>query len=123
MALAPMKTMKTRLLLALVGSTIGFVSQIFAQRTVDPKIDQQIPPDLSVSSARVFTMKYDEAFNKNNATTLGALFSEDAVLSGPHGYLHRVGKRLCGSCSRADAFRFYQVSAKSSEVTADGLTD
>ena len=45
-ALEPMKTMKTRLLLALVGSTIGFVSQIFPQRTVDPKIDQQIA-DLS----------------------------------------------------------------------------
>ena len=30
-------------------------------------------------------MKYDEAFNKNDATALGALFSEDAVFSGLHG--------------------------------------
>jgi hypothetical protein len=68
--------MNTRLLLALSGFVIGFVSPTFAQQTVDPKVEQQI---------RVLAAKYDEAFNRNDATALGALFSEDAVLSGLHG--------------------------------------
>ena len=65
-----------RLLLALAGFAIGFVSPTFAQDTIDPKVEQQI---------RVLAAKYDEAFNKNDATALGALFSEDAVFSGLHG--------------------------------------
>ena len=63
-------------LLATVGLAISFTRPTFAQDTIDPKVEQQI---------RAFTMKYDEAFNKNDATALGALFSEDAVLSGLHG--------------------------------------
>jgi uncharacterized protein (TIGR02246 family) len=65
-----------RLLLALAGFAIGFVSPTFAQDTIDPKVEQQI---------RVLAAKYDEAFNKNDASALGALFSEDAVFSGLHG--------------------------------------
>jgi uncharacterized protein (TIGR02246 family) len=70
--------MSTRLLLALLGSAISFALPTFAQQkdTVDPKVDQQI---------RALAQKYDEAFNKNDATALGALFSEDAVFSGLHG--------------------------------------
>ena len=70
--------MNIRLLLALSGFVIGFASPTFAQNndTIDPKIAEQI---------RALTSKYDEAFNKNDATVLGALFSEDAVLSGLHG--------------------------------------
>jgi ketosteroid isomerase-like protein len=40
------------------------------------QLDQQI---------RALTARYDEAFNKNDAAALGALSSEDAVLSGLHG--------------------------------------
>src|ERR1700733_12070905 len=70
--------MNTRLLLALSGFIIGFVSPTFAQNndTIDPKIAEQI---------RALTSKYDDAFNKNDATALGALFSEEAILSGLHG--------------------------------------
>ena len=68
--------MSMRLLLALAGFAIGFVSPTFAQDTIDPKVEQQI---------RALAAKYDEAFNKSNATALGALFSEDAVFSGLHG--------------------------------------
>src|ERR1700722_12568612 len=68
--------MNIRLLGVLLGSVICLIGPTFAQDTIDPQLDQQI---------RAFTMKYDEAFNKNDATALGALFSEDAVLSGLHG--------------------------------------
>src|ERR1700722_14454997 len=68
--------MNIRLLGVLLGSVICLIGPTFAQDTIDPQLDQQI---------RAFTMKYDEAFNKNDATALGALFSEDAVFSGLHG--------------------------------------
>jgi uncharacterized protein (TIGR02246 family) len=70
--------MKIRYLLAAVGMAIVFAVPAFAQQedTVDPQVAEQV---------RAFAAKYDEAFNKNDATALGALFSEDAVLSGLHG--------------------------------------
>jgi uncharacterized protein (TIGR02246 family) len=84
--------MKIRLLLALAGLAISLALATLAQQTntpsapaataaqqkdtVDPQVAEQV---------RAFTMKYDEAFNKNDATALGSLFSEDAVLSGLHG--------------------------------------
>ena len=70
--------MKTRLVVVLVGLAIGFTLPSFAQQkdTVGPQVAEQI---------RTLTAKYDEAFNKNDATALGALFSEDAVFSGLHG--------------------------------------
>jgi uncharacterized protein (TIGR02246 family) len=70
--------MKIRLLLALAGIAIGFILPTFAQQkdTVDPQIAEQV---------RALATQYDEAFNKNDATALGALFSGDAVLSGLHG--------------------------------------
>ena len=70
--------MKTGLVLALIGSAVAFVSTTFPKEkdTVDPQVAEQV---------RALAAKYDEAFNRNDATALGALFSEDAVLSGPHG--------------------------------------
>src|SRR5271166_3953996 len=73
--------MKMRLVVALVGLAIGFVLPTFAQQkdTVDPQIAQQI---------RALTMKYDEAFNKNDSAALAALFMEDAVLVTPQGTIY-----------------------------------
>ena len=70
--------MKLGLEVAVAVLAIGIASATFAQQkdTVDPQVAEQV---------RAFTMKYDEAFNKNDATALGSLFSEDAVLSGLHG--------------------------------------
>jgi uncharacterized protein (TIGR02246 family) len=70
--------MKIRLVVALVGLAIGLAVPALAQQedTVDPQLAEQV---------RALAAKYDEAFNRNDATALGALFSEDAVLSGPHG--------------------------------------
>jgi uncharacterized protein (TIGR02246 family) len=64
--------MKIRLVVALVGLAIGFAVPAFAQQkeTVDPQIAQQI---------RALRIKYDEAFNKNDAAALAALYTEDAV--------------------------------------------
>ena len=64
--------MKIRLLGALVGLAIDFTVPTFAQEkeTVDPQIAQQ---------TRALSNKYDEAFNKNDAAALAALYTEDAV--------------------------------------------
>jgi uncharacterized protein (TIGR02246 family) len=70
--------MKIRLAVALVGLAIGSVLPTFAQQkdTVDPQIAQQI---------RALGVKYDEAFNKNDAAAVAALYKEDAVWRTPHG--------------------------------------
>ena len=44
--------------------------------TVDPQIAKQI---------RALDMKYDEAFNKNDAAAVAARFTEDAVQVAPEG--------------------------------------
>ncbi|MBW0000286.1 MAG: SgcJ/EcaC family oxidoreductase [Verrucomicrobia bacterium] len=64
--------MKIRLLGALVGLAINFAVPTFAQEkeTVDPQTAQQI---------RALSIKYDEAFNNNDAAALAALYMEDAV--------------------------------------------
>jgi hypothetical protein len=64
--------MKIRLLGALVGLAINFAVPTFAQEkeTVDPQLIQKI---------RALSIKYDEAFNKNDAAALAALYTEDAV--------------------------------------------
>jgi len=85
------ETMKTRLLGALVGLAISFALPTFAQETatsntpaasgpqekdtVDPKIRQQI---------EALDTKYDEAFDKHDAASIAALFTEDAIQITPH---------------------------------------
>ena len=69
--------MKTHVLLALVGLTTGFVVTGLAQeKSVDPQTLQGIE-----NAAKL----YDAAFNNNDAVAIGALFTSDAVESGPHG--------------------------------------
>src|SRR6266436_5650318 len=46
--------------------------------TIDPQITQEL---------RASTMKYDEAFNKNDAASIAALFTEDAVQVSPQGLI------------------------------------
>ena len=64
--------MKIRLLGALVGLVISFALPIFAQQkeTVDPQTIEQL---IAVGK------KFDEAENNNDAASLAALFTEDAV--------------------------------------------
>jgi uncharacterized protein (TIGR02246 family) len=74
------ETMKIPLV-ALAGLAIGFALPTFAQHkdTVDPEVAQQI---------RVLAKKYDEAFSKNDAAALVALFTEDAVQVAPEGVFY-----------------------------------
>ena len=70
--------MKIRFLLALVGLALGYAVPAFAQEkdTVDPQIRQQLD---------ALSEKYTEAFNKNDAAAIAALFTQDAVEVGPDG--------------------------------------
>ena len=65
--------MKIRSLLALVGLALSFALPAFAQETnrPDPQLRQQL---------ETFAKKEDEAFNKNDAAAVAALFEEDAVM-------------------------------------------
>jgi ketosteroid isomerase-like protein len=64
--------MKIPLVVAIVGLAIGFALPALAQEenTVDPEVHQQIEAELT---------KYDEAYNKNDAAAIAALFTQDAV--------------------------------------------
>jgi uncharacterized protein (TIGR02246 family) len=61
-----------RLVVAIVSLVIGLAVTTFAQQknTVDPRTAQQI---------RALAMKYDEAFNRNDAAAVAALYTEDGV--------------------------------------------
>jgi hypothetical protein len=67
------ETMKMRLLLALVGLTIGFVVPAFAQEKeeVNPKI---------LAGIQANDKAFDDAFNKHDPAAIAALYSENAVL-------------------------------------------
>jgi uncharacterized protein (TIGR02246 family) len=64
--------MKIPLAVAVVGLAIGFAVPGFAQQkdTVDPQTAQQI---------RALRIKFDEAFNRNDAAAVAALYAEDGV--------------------------------------------
>jgi len=64
--------MKIRLVVALVGLAIGLTVPALAQQkdTVDPQTAQQI---------RALRIKFDEAFNRNDAAAVAALYAEDGV--------------------------------------------
>jgi uncharacterized protein (TIGR02246 family) len=68
--------MNIRLVVALVGTAISFALPTLAQQTVDPKIEQQI---------LVLAANYDEAYNRNDAAAVAALYTEDAVRVTVHG--------------------------------------
>jgi uncharacterized protein (TIGR02246 family) len=65
--------MKDPYLLVLAGLALSFALPAFAQETnrPDPQLRQQL---------ETFAKKEDEAFNKNDAAAVAALFEEDAVM-------------------------------------------
>jgi ketosteroid isomerase-like protein len=73
--------MKIRLLLTLVGLAIGFAAPAFAQQkdAADPQIRQQID---------ALTKKFIDAVDNNDAATVAALYTEDAVFVTPQGPLY-----------------------------------
>jgi uncharacterized protein (TIGR02246 family) len=66
----------TRTALTIAGLFIGFSGPARAQEknTVDPQVRQQV---------EALNLKYDEAFNQNDAEAVAALFTADAVETGP----------------------------------------
>ncbi len=64
--------MKIRLVLILAGLAIGFAATALAeeQSTVNPEVRQQIEASI---------VKFDDAFNKNDAAAIVALFTPDAI--------------------------------------------
>jgi hypothetical protein len=82
--------MKVRALVILVGLAIGFALAAFAQQkdTVKPPNAQQRDLRADVTALYEFNVlgtKEQEAFNKNDASAVAALFTEDAVLVAPDG--------------------------------------
>ena len=82
--------MKMRLLLTLAGFAIGFAVLSFAQQkgTEDPQIAQQRDLSGDVKALAEFGdlgLKLDEAYNKNDAAAVAALFTKDALLVEPDG--------------------------------------
>jgi ketosteroid isomerase-like protein len=79
-----------RLLLALGWFSIGFALPAFAEQkdTVDPGIAQQrslLGDATALGEVGALAMRQNEAFNKNDAGSVAALFTEDAVLVAPDG--------------------------------------
>jgi uncharacterized protein (TIGR02246 family) len=81
--------------------------------TVDPQIAQEL---------RASTMKYDEAFNKNDAASIAALFTEDAVQVSPQGLI--FGRQAIKK-KYADLFQQWHptdIISKVDQVNAIGNT-
>jgi uncharacterized protein (TIGR02246 family) len=82
--------MKIRSVLAMVGLAISFAVSTFAQEKahLDPRIAQQRDLLGVADALEVFgnlSQKLDEAYNKNDAAAVAAVFTEDAVLVAPDG--------------------------------------
>jgi uncharacterized protein (TIGR02246 family) len=82
--------MKVRLLLTLAGLAISFAVPSIAQQkdTTDPTIVQQRDLLGVVKALDEFgelSQKLDEAYNKNDAAAVAALFTQDALLVTPDG--------------------------------------
>jgi len=82
--------MKIRFLLALLGLAISFAVPTIAQQkdTADPRIVQQRDLLGVVKALDEFgelSQKLDEAYNKNDAAAVAALFTQDALLVTPDG--------------------------------------
>ena len=70
--------MKTRLLLALVVAAIGFAVPALAQ-------EKAASPGVPNPLLEVIDEKFDEAFNKHDASAVAAFYTANAILSSPLG--------------------------------------
>ena len=113
--------MKTHVLGALVALTIGFAVPSIAQdkNTVDPEVYQQIEAVLT---------KFDEAYNRNDAAAVAALYTQDAVRllsweseSGLASGQQAIGKKFAvefASSPSNESHKLLQVYALGSEICA-----
>ena len=82
--------MKIRSVVTLIGLAISFALPTFAQQkdTADPRIVQQrdlLGVAKAVDESGELHRKLDEAYNKNDAAAVAALFTKDALLVEPDG--------------------------------------
>jgi uncharacterized protein (TIGR02246 family) len=82
--------MKIRSVVTLIGLAIGFALPTFAQQkdTADPRTAQQrdlLGVAKAIDDSGELHRKLDEAYNKNDAAAVAALFTEDALLVEPDG--------------------------------------
>src|SRR5580700_10394796 len=109
--------MKIRSLLTLVGWVIRFAVRVLAEQkdTADPRIVQQrdlLGVAKALGEFGVLGIKVDEAFNKNDASAVAALFTEDGVLVAPDGMFcgrQAIEKRY------ADTFHRWPITTFSSQ--------
>src|SRR5271165_3044585 len=99
--------MKIRLAAALLALAISFAAPTFAQQkdTVDPQTAQQI---------RALTTNFDEAFNRNDAPAVAALFAEDAFYGTPDGSFH--GRQAIEKHYARHSFQDHHANNRSSTV-------
>ena len=82
--------MKIRSVVTLVGLAISFALPTFAQQkdTADPRIVQQrdlLGVAKALDEFGELNQALDEAYNRNDAAAVAALFTEDALLVEPDG--------------------------------------
>ena len=97
--------MNIRLAVALIGLAISLALPTIAQQTVDSKIEQQI---------RALTTKFDEAFNRNDAPAVAALFTEDAFYGTPDGSFH--GRQAIEKHYARHSFQDHHANNRSNTV-------
>ena len=110
--------MKMSLLVALAELAIGFAVPVLAQQrdAVDRRIVHQ-PDLLGVAEALEdfgeLSLKLDEAFNKNDASAIAALFTEDGILVASDGMF--IGRQAIEK-SYADIFQRWPITTLSASV-------
>ena len=112
--------MKIRSLVTLVGLAISFALPTFAQQkdTADPRIVQQrdlLGVAKALDEFGELHRALDEAYNKNDAAAVAALFTEDALLVEPDGMFsgrQAIEKRYADTFQRSPIISFnYQLRA------------
>jgi ketosteroid isomerase-like protein len=116
--------MKMRLLVALAEFAIGFAVPVLAQQkdTVDRQTVQQ--RDLlgvaeALENFGELGLKLDEAYNKNDASALAALFTEDGVLAAQDGMFcgrQAIEKRYADTFQRWPVITFSGQRCQLNEI-------
>jgi hypothetical protein len=109
--------MKTATLLAFAGSVICFAVPASAQKTdtADSEIVQQrdlLGVPKAIDEFGALSLKLEEAFNKNDASAIAALFTEDGILVAPDG---TFGGRQAIEKRYADMFHRWPITTFSGQ--------
>jgi ketosteroid isomerase-like protein len=83
--------MKIRYLLAIVGLAISFASPALSQeKAATPAVPNPFQPipagPALVQQLEAINLKFDEAFNKHDASAVAAFYTANAILRSPEGF-------------------------------------